>query len=315
MRNLFLVIVLLVVSQGTLAQRAPQSLSELAGGGVPDCPIHPGVRTLRTEVAHGFDMIVFIEGVAKRGNQGCGYSAQIVVEQKEKHPFRLPDPSKWEFSIVDFSPDGQSLLMSRDLRDSYPNIEYRDQEVTTMSLSTGQMNWVNVWDLFGWGDCDATVEAQGFTNEGKVVLRPRPAVWTSHPHPDCVKSAELFATDLKPADARRLPDDAKVERYGKTIHPSYGACKTDPDIIGACFTVHGRLSAWNGTPPMRIWRVGTKRVLGVPNEILPEEVANRMDWGIEAYGDFMVCPFTQERPGEMQMVCIESAENVIYKKR
>jgi len=315
MRTLTIVIALLVVAQGTSVQKEPQSLSELAGDGVPDCPSHIGVRTLRSEVARGFDSTVFMEGVAQRGGQGCRYSAQIVVEQNGKHLFRLPDPFKWEFSIVDFSPDRKNLLMSRSIRDSYPNIEYRDQEVTTMSLTTGQMNWVNVWDLFGWRDCNASVEAQGFTSKGAVVLRPRPATWSSHPHPNCVKSPELFVTSLKPGDARRLPDDTRIERYGKTIHPSYGACKTDPDIIGPCFTVHGRLSAWNGTPTMRIWRIGTKRILGVENELLPEEVANRMDWGVDAYGDFMVCPFTEERPGEMQMVCIESAKNVIYKKQ
>jgi hypothetical protein len=38
-----------------------------------------------------------------------------------------------------------------------------------------------------------------------------------------------------------------------------------------------------------------------------------MGWGVEAYGDFTVCPFTKQKPGEMQMVCIESAEQVLYK--
>lgn len=314
MRNLTVLIVLVVVSHGTLAQKEPQWLPGLACGGVPECPSHPGVRTHRSGVARGFGSTVSIVGIARRGDQGCTYSAQIVVEQKGKKLFRLPDPSKWEFSIVDFSPDGQNILMSKQVLYNYPNINYRDVEVATMSLTKGEMHWMNVWDLFGWHDCDATIEAQGFTSEGKVVLRPRPAVWHSHRRPDCVKSAELLATDLKPGSAQKLPDDAKVERYGKEIHPAYGACKTDPDIIGACFTVHGRLSIWNGTPSLRIWRIGTKRILGVHNEILPEAVAHRMGWDVEAYGDFTVCPFTEERPGEMQMVCIESAENVVYKK-
>ena len=315
MRNLMFVFVLFFVTQGTLAQNEPEWLPGLADGGVPECPRHPGVRTLRTEVARGLDSTVFIEGIARHGDQGCTYDAQIVVEHNGKKQFRLPDPSKWEFSIVDFSPDGHSILMSRNIRDSYPNIDYRDQEVTTMSLSTGQMNWINDWDLFGWGDCDATVGAQGFTSDGKVVLLPRPTTWQSHPHSNCVKGAELFATDLKPRSTVRLPDNTKIERYGKTIHPSYAACKTDPDIIGACFMVHGRLSAWNGTPTLRIWRIGTKRILGVSNEILPEALSEKMGWEIEAYGDFLVCPFSEERPGEMQSVCVETAENVLYKKR
>src|ERR1035441_7623316 len=207
MRNLFLVISLVFLPQAALAQKEPQFISELAIGSVPDCPSHPGLRTLRTEVARGFDSTVFVEGVARRGDQGCKYSARIEVDQKEKHSFALADASTFEFSIVDFSPDGKSLLISRSMRESYPNIDYRDTEVTVMNLSTGQMSWVNMWDLLGWHDCDSTIEAQGFTSEGNVVLRPRPAVWTSHRRPNCVNGAELFATVMKPGSAHRLPDN------------------------------------------------------------------------------------------------------------
>jgi hypothetical protein len=33
------------------------------------------------------------------------------------------------------------------------------------------------------------------------------------------------------------------------------------------------------------------------------------------YGDFEVCPFTHEKAGAMRMVCIESATNVVVKRR
>jgi hypothetical protein len=32
------------------------------------------------------------------------------------------------------------------------------------------------------------------------------------------------------------------------------------------------------------------------------------------YGEFEVCPFTPERKGEMQMVCVESASNLSVKR-
>jgi hypothetical protein len=31
--------------------------------------------------------------------------------------------------------------------------------------------------------------------------------------------------------------------------------------MAPCFTVHGRLNPWNGTPIFRIWLVGTNRLL------------------------------------------------------
>ena len=58
-------------------------------------------------------------------------------------------------------------------------------------------------------------------------------------------------------------------------------------------------------------------MLGIHDDMPPPEpVAARMEgFDTEIYADFTVCPFTKERPGAMQMVCIESAENIIHKKR
>jgi hypothetical protein len=95
-------------------------------------------------------------------------------------------------------------------------------------------------------------------------------------------------------------------------------CRTHPDLVGRCRTVHGRLSVWNGTPSLRIWIVGTRRILGVSEwrmaemerDLLPANV-----WaafgddppGRQLFGDFLVCPFARERPRRMQMVCVARA--------
>jgi len=71
---------------------------------------------------------------------------------------------------------------------------------------------------------------------------------------------------------------------------------------------------------MRIWRIGTHRVLGVlpsEDEIIPKNLRKALDnagqWP-EVYGDFEVCPFTREKPDEMQMVCVESASHLVIRK-
>jgi hypothetical protein len=93
--------------------------------------------------------------------------------------------------------------------------------------------------------------------------------------------------------------------------------------------VHGRLSAWNGNPTFRIWRVGTHRILGVNNaandgdestDALPAEVRNAMRKGADAistdiFGDYLVCPFTRSRPGWMRYVCIAQASRLVAKPR
>jgi hypothetical protein len=98
------------------------------------------------------------------------------------------------------------------------------------------------------------------------------------------------------------------------------ACKGNPDLVDQCFKIHGRIRIVNGGPQMRIWRIGTDRVLGVlpsEDEIIPKNLSKALDeagqWP-EVYGDFEVCPFTKEKPEEMQMVCVESASHLVIRK-
>src|SRR5215470_7968732 len=49
-------------------------------------------------------------------------------------------------------------------------------------------------------------------------------------------------------------------------------CRGNNDLMGKCFELHGRMFVSNGTPSVRIWPVGSKRLLGVlpaEQEILP----------------------------------------------
>jgi hypothetical protein len=106
--------------------------------------------------------------------------------------------------------------------------------------------------------------------------------------------------------------------------PEAPLCKSKPDVVGRCFNVHGRLSVYNGTPSIRLWPLGTKRLLGVidPNDvanapgetILPMDIKNKLDWDKDVFGDFIVCPLTRQQPGRMQTVCIESGKNLIIRE-
>jgi hypothetical protein len=101
------------------------------------------------------------------------------------------------------------------------------------------------------------------------------------------------------------------------------SCSQNPQLIGKCFNVRGRLSVYNGNPAVRLWRIGTKRVLGVSDQRfslpdyrnLPEDLKKQLNGENLVIGDFLVCPFTPAKPREMQLVCIDSAKNVSVKKR
>jgi hypothetical protein len=102
-------------------------------------------------------------------------------------------------------------------------------------------------------------------------------------------------------------------------------CKT-PDNSAACNWAHGRLSFYNGTPALRLWKVGTHRILGIysgpdawkrdalDNEHpeLPANVERALKpFQNVIFADFEICPLEPEVAGEMQGACIQSAKNVV----
>jgi hypothetical protein len=98
-------------------------------------------------------------------------------------------------------------------------------------------------------------------------------------------------------------------------------CRSRADLTGACFTVHGALRYYNGAPAVRIWRIGTSRLLGIhglderglpgPGACsLPAGLRNSLEAGKEVIADFVVCPLTKSRSGVMQMVCVDFATNI-----
>lgn len=104
--------------------------------------------------------------------------------------------------------------------------------------------------------------------------------------------------------------------------PKKKSCKEHPMLSGPCFKIRGRMFFSNGTPSIRIWPVRTNRILGISEgrfyledyENVPDELVHQLSWETAMYADFIVCPFTNDAPGVMRLVCVESAENISIKK-
>lgn len=108
--------------------------------------------------------------------------------------------------------------------------------------------------------------------------------------------------------------------------PSAGAneCRDDPEVVGQCFTVHGRVAV-GADMTTDLWPVGTKRLLGI--QYPPESVRNRyaepfipenlkvvLNPETAVFGDFVVCPFTTDVPGRLRFVCIQSASHLVARR-
>jgi hypothetical protein len=112
-------------------------------------------------------------------------------------------------------------------------------------------------------------------------------------------------------------------------------CKT-PENAASCYWTRGRLSLANGSPPWRIWKVGTRRMLAIhsgPATWPPRDQRGSLDPSFPAnlesvyrtrvtdpslnrvFADFEICPLEPEREGVMQHVCIESAKNIFVQRQ
>ncbi len=87
------------------------------------------------------------------------------------------------------------------------------------------------------------------------------------------------------------------------------------------FECRGRLSIYNGNPTFRIWIIGTNRMLGIRGgDAEPADMPRTLEAlftsiDIVIFGTFKVIPITKYEEGHMQIVRIDSAENLsIYEK-
>jgi hypothetical protein len=102
------------------------------------------------------------------------------------------------------------------------------------------------------------------------------------------------------------------------IADDYLPCVDSKSIVGECLDIRGRVSLHNGNPSVRIWPVGSKRLLGVRDAeplLLPPELRKSLTWDHYLFAHLKVCPLTKASEGRMQVVCIASARNAVTREK
>jgi hypothetical protein len=114
---------------------------------------------------------------------------------------------------------------------------------------------------------------------------------------------------------------------GNLASAAFGApsCRTSPNLVGACFTVHGRLFVSTAAGRFHLADAGSGRILDVlgreawrDTDVLPAAVDALLAPSrskIEVEGDYLVCPFDRTHLGRTQAVCIEDASHLIARGR
>lgn len=158
-------------------------------------------------------------------------------------------------------------------------------------------------------------------------------------------AALLAGIAAKPPAASTSAAKPSERQTEQTPNPSASTqkrkipCKTQENA-SLCYWTHGRLMIANGNPSLRIWRIGTHRMLGIfsgPSHYPPRTIADDEDpelppeldrayaadnrarkkatgtmWALPppTFADFEVCPLKPVPKGWMQPVCIESAKKI-----
>jgi hypothetical protein len=253
------------------AQKQAQYQPPLISSWVPDCPDHLGTRNFRSETAKTKDTSIYFTAQATRDPTGCQMSAALHIERDHgARSYPLPDAGEHEFTLADFSPDGTQFLLFAEENGRAADENDRDVQIAIVPISSGEMRWQNVWGIFKWQDCDATVYPQGFADDGTAVLLARPSIVYSHTRPNCVAEETLYSVNPATHLVQRLQSGYEIKGYGDSVGGQCLTCKADPDVVGACFAVYGRMDLHNGGYPHQIWRIGTNRKLAVRDDVVPE---------------------------------------------
>ena len=89
-------------------------------------------------------------------------------------------------------------------------------------------------------------------------------------------------------------------------------CPAPP--LEPCVKRHGRLSSQNGIA-LKLWLIGTKRVVALNNDSLPPEIRKYLEMTSEdhsyIFGDFLVCPLEPDTPGRIRQACVTGAEKLV----
>jgi hypothetical protein len=97
-----------------------------------------------------------------------------------------------------------------------------------------------------------------------------------------------------------------------TALPADSVCGSAATFVGPCSHFRGRISLANGGYPLKIWPVGTQRLLAIDLDRcqLPGNVQRLVGELKDIYADLTVRPLTKPVPGVMQKVCLATATKV-----
>jgi hypothetical protein len=299
-----LLLLYLGLSSVTLAADAPGWLATRAA---PPCSTKVGVRASRSELVQFGSISASIAAQSSREETGeCTQSASLwMTGNGVSHQFELSGAAAYVFSIVDFAPDASAILLFREKAFAAPG-EDTAPEAALLAFGDAGPRWQPVMQFAGWKPCAGILEPQGFLSPRAILFRASPPAAPAALHA-CVQQTRFVSLDLATRKLALLPASTVVRRNGRLAGGPLLSCQSDPDLVGACYRMRGRVSVSSDGVGMRVWQVGTAKVMDLAEGMLPDELAEQVTPAMRVYANMLVCPVHANGPKAPDTVCIESA--------
>ena len=106
-----------------------------------------------------------------------------------------------------------------------------------------------------------------------------------------------------------------------STHPAAAGTLRGPPDRGDCRWVHGRFAVYNGSGVQRIWIIGTKRIVAIPDDFpeIPKVIRDYeargpfLSLNDALFADFELCALEDSKPGHMQHVKVKAVRNAIFR--
>ncbi|WLI89335.1 hypothetical protein Q4S45_22015 [Massilia sp. R2A-15] len=88
-------------------------------------------------------------------------------------------------------------------------------------------------------------------------------------------------------------------------------CKGRIEYQQQCTWIDGTISIYNGTPAVRIYQRGSKRVYAVgpsEQELMPADLKSKLTVDNEIDAKFRVCPLNKKNQRGLKVVCLDEAK-------
>lgn len=292
------------LASGTLQAADTTLLTPLAFTSTPPCPTRPGVRAIQSGLVELGGVTASLSAQSSRQKEACAQSAALWVTQKGvSQQFDLSDAAAKTFEILDVAPDSSAILLSSVAMS--PGAAGYSPEVAAVSLTDGTFKWTLVSDMLGFKNCNASFRPQGFLDAKHIEIAVEPNT-AEHGRAECTDSVEFYSVDLEIPRVKPL-GASEVNRQAKAISGPAHSCKTDPDVVGACYTERGRLALNGPGQDLLLWPLKGLHYMSVEEQMVPPALRAQLTPEMRVLATMVLCPMQVQRPGPKPYVCIESA--------